>query len=770
MKNIKLFLASFFMMCCVSFINARTGSSEIVSENGNITLYFGSKITSSLQKSSNNTYTIERAKGRFGNYQAIGTTGSTSFVDENIEGNPYDYYYRVVDAQGERIALLALDLELFGSDMYFYSPTDEMNAISREINMVHDRKMRYGHWSSERYAFYFKPGDYTAAGGLYVGFYTHIGGLGKIPNETKISNLFTPPYLTNNNGNNATQTFWRSTENLAIMGTSGNLMWGVSQAAPIRRVYSQRNVQFDWNGGWASGGFAADCYFASSAGSYSQQQWYTRNSYSHLGRGGFGAGVWNTCYQGMEFGPNVNMSSHSDNWATGGAVSNVETSPVIREKPFLFIDSDGRYKVFRPGLRKDAKGPSWSETNMGEGTVFDILDDFYVVKPGTSAETMNEQLDAGKHLFITPGKYELSEPLHVKRENTIILGTGFSTLAPAAANNETAILIDDVPGVTIASVFLDALYNSRTLIQVGPKGADKNFSENPTLLADVFVRAGGTKSGNTNVDISMEINSSDVIGDHFWLWRADHGSGVGWNTNTSKNGLVVNGDYVTIYGLFNEHFQEYQNIWNGEKGRAYFFQCETPYDIGVNNYTNPETGNGWAAYKVADHVQWHEASMLGIYVVMNRGSVNVQSSIEVPNRTGIKIHHACNVKINGQGYRWIINETGPSTLQNNSQRLFVVDFVGTEPSLPASRPDDTGITQTPLENGISIFFNPDTNYLQIESEDKNVAVAVSDVSGRAVYKQTGIETIDMRTYPKGVYLVAVSSANAGSKVEKIFKQ
>ena len=46
----------------------------------------------------------------------------------------------------------------------------------------------------------------------------------------------------------------------------------------------------------------------------------------------------------------------------------------------------------------------------------------------------------------------------------------------------------------------------------------------------------------------------------------------------SNNGLIVNGDDVTAYGLFVEHFQQYQTLWNGEGGAVYFYQSELPYD------------------------------------------------------------------------------------------------------------------------------------------------------------------------------------------------
>ncbi len=56
--------------------------------------------------------------------------------------------------------------------------------------------------------------------------------------------------------------------------------------------------------------------------------------------------------------------------------------------------------------------------------------------------------------------------------------------------------------------------------------------------------------------MSLEVNSDNVILDDIWAWRADHGNGVGWTVNTADTGVVVNGDDVTAYGLFVEHYQK----------------------------------------------------------------------------------------------------------------------------------------------------------------------------------------------------------------------
>ena len=61
------------------------------------------------------------------------------------------------------------------------------------------------------------------------------------------------------------------------------------------------------------------------------------------------------------------------------------------------------------------------------------------------------------------------------------------------------------------------------------------------------------------------MNSDNVILDDIWAWRADHGNGVGWTANTADTGVIVNGDDVTAYGLFVEHYQKTEVIWNGKR-------------------------------------------------------------------------------------------------------------------------------------------------------------------------------------------------------------
>ena len=134
-------------------------------------------------------------------------------------------------------------------------------------------------------------------------------------------------------------------------------------------------------------------------------------------------------------------------------------------------------------------------------------------------------------------------------------------------------------------------------------------------MQDVFFRIGGEHVGKaTN---SLVVNTNQTIVDHTWAWRADHGTGVGWTVNTADTGVLVNGNDVTATGLFSEHYQKYNVIWNGERGKTIMFQNELPYDAPDQASWQHDGVNGWAAYKVGDKVKTHEAWGMGSYIYTN---------------------------------------------------------------------------------------------------------------------------------------------------------
>ncbi|MFI7382675.1 coagulation factor 5/8 type domain-containing protein [Streptomyces sp. NPDC049813] len=507
-----------------------------------------------------------------------------------------------------------------------------------------------------RYALLFKPGTYNGLN-AQLGFYTSIAGLGLSPDDTTINGD-----VTVDAGwfqGNATQNFWRSAENLALVPVSGTNRWAVSQAAPFRRMHVRGSLNLAPDGyGWASGGYIADTRVDGSVGPYSQQQWYTRDS----SVGGWLNAVWNMVFSGVEGAP---AQSFPD-----PPYTTLDTTPVSREKPFLYLDG-AEYKVFLPEKRTNARGTSW-----GSGTPRGMsvpLDQFYVAKPGDGAGTLNAALAQGLHLLLTPGIYHLDAAIEVNRAGTVVLGLGYATLVPDGG--ATAVKVADVDGVRLAGFLIDAgTVNSATLLEVGPQGASADHSADPITVQDVFVRIGGAGAGKATT--SMVINARHTIVDHTWVWRADHGEGVGWETNRADYGIVVNGADVLATGLFVEHFNKYDVQWNGERGRTIFYQNEKAYDAPNQAAIQNGSVKGYAAYKVAESVTTHEGWGLGSYCYYNVDpTIRQGHGFAAPNTAGVKFHGLLVVSLGGKGqYDHVINDIGGATSGDTTVPSTVVSY------------------------------------------------------------------------------------------------
>ncbi|MFH8976214.1 discoidin domain-containing protein [Streptomyces sp. NPDC017890] len=506
------------------------------------------------------------------------------------------------------------------------------------------RQQESAQFGSGRHAFLFKPGTYNNLN-AQIGFYTQIAGLGLKPDDTTINGDVTVDAGWFNG--NATQNFWRGAENLALNPVNGTNRWAVSQAASFRRMHVKGGLNLAPNGyGWASGGYIADSKIDGQVGNYSQQQWYTRDS----SIGGWSNSVWNQVFSGVQGAP-----------ATGfpePRYTTLDTTPISREKPFLYLDGN-EYKVFAPAKRTNARGTTWeSGTPQGESIP---LNRFYVVKPGATAETINAAVDQGLHLLFTPGIYHVDRTIDIDRANTVVLGLGLATIIPD--NGVTAMKVADVDGVRLAGFLIDAgPVNSPTLLEVGPQGASTDHAANPTTVQDVYIRIGGAGAGKATT--SMVVNSHDTIIDHTWVWRADHGEGWGWETNRADYGVRVNGDDVLATGLFVEHFNKYDVEWYGERGRTIFYQNEKAYDAPNQAAIQNGDTQGYAAYRVDDSVDTHEAWGLGSYCNYNVDpSIRQHHGFKTPVKPGIKFHSLLVVSLGGMGhYNHVINDTGASTV------------------------------------------------------------------------------------------------------------
>jgi len=542
----------------------------------------------------------------------------------------------------------------FGENVYIFDPSMDMKVIQTLLDTIYNQQSgRKSEFSKKRYALFFKPGNYKLD--VKVGFYMQVYGLGESPDDVVIEGAVRS--LSTNKSKNVLTNFWRSAENLTVIPTvdSANI-WGVSQAAPLRRIHIMGDLKLH-DGGYASGGFLADSKIDGAILSGQQQQWFTRNAEM----GNWQGGAWNMMFVGVKNAPN-------ENWPEK-PFTVINETPMIREKPYLVLDQKG-YCLKVPELKEKSVGTSWENKLTHEKTI--RLSEFYMANPTTdNAASLNIALQKGKNIMFTPGIYAIDKTLKVTHAGTIIVGLGLTTLQ--STNGNPILELSDVDGISVCGLMFDAgLIESKTLLQVGETNSLKNHSNNPTFLYDVYFRVGGSMEGSTSS--CMIINSNNVFVDHTWLWRADHGNGVGWDNNKSANGLTVNGNSVTIYGLFNEHFQEYQTLWNGNNGKVYFYQSEMPYDTPTIDAWKHDDKYGYASYKVSEKVKSHEAWGVGVYCVFYHAPVPVNDAIETPVELEQNFHHIVTFWLNGNkesSIKHILNNKGNGV--NVSNRKATLD-------------------------------------------------------------------------------------------------
>src|ERR1700733_922268 len=552
----------------------------------------------------------------------------------------------------------------FGPNVLIFNPSMPSQLIQKQIDAVYAIQ-QYNEFGPQRNALLFLPGSYAVD--VPVGFYTEVIGLGESPDATRIEGSVHAD--ASREHNNATTTFWRAAEGLSIKPTGGTMQWAVSQAVSLRRMHVRGDLVLHQNHGWASGGWMSDSLVDGNVDSGSQQQWISRNCDWKSWTGA----NWNMVFVGVVHPP-------EGAWPPP-PYTKVAQTPVVREKPFLQVNAAGEFSVRVPELYRDSAGTTWRGGETAGETI--PIERFYIARADVdTADAINAQLALGKNLILTPGIYELTAPIRVTRPRTVVLGLGFATLRPVKGT--AAMTTADADGIEIAGLLFDAgAIESPVLLEVGAEESRARHVKDPITLHDVFFRVGGAGVGRAKVN--LRINSDDTLVDHTWIWRADHGAGVGWELNTSENGLVVNGNDVTIYGLFVEHHQKFQVLWNGNGGRTYFYQSEIPYDPpNQARYTSAPGVNGWASYKVADGVTSHEAWGLGVYSVFQHPDVVLTRAIEVPVNPNVRFHHMITVALDDKGeISNVINSIGgPTALAPHRVTPKVTNFPQT--SMPSS--------------------------------------------------------------------------------------
>jgi hypothetical protein len=588
----------------------------------------------------------------------------------------------------------------FGANVCVFSSVMSQARIQSDLNAIADQQVPVGsQFTGRRYALLFEPGTYGSAADplvFQVGYYTEVAGLGSLPKNTVINgavDVFND--LCSGGSCNADDNFWRSLSNLTLnvhlpktapayapkpgdpdgAGCDNSAeFWAVSQAAPLRRVIINGGVTFqDYcaPNDFASGGFIADSQVTGKLAFDGNQQYLVRNS-SIGGTTGCPNGLWNMVYSGVKGAPAQVF--------TGQCQQNtvLSSSPVTEEEPFLYAGPGGGFRVFVPAVRTRSSGTSWAGGSEAGKSL--PLSSFFVASPATPVKAINAGLAAGKNLVLTPGVYDLSEPITVGRANTVVLGQGFATLVPQRGNAALAVASD--VGVKVSGLIIDAGHEkSPVLFSVGHSGTAT--AGNPDLISDVFFRIGGAETATTSATVSLLDGAPHSVIDDVWAWRADHGNRVGWTANVAATGVEVTGNDVTAYGLAVEHYQKSEVSWTGQGGTAVFFQNELPYDPPSQAaWRQSATEDGYPAFQVGAGVKTFTGYGMGSYVVFIDTSATLHdaAAFAAPKATGIAFHDVFGVWIAGSGgLNSVINGVGGPVTSTRPGKVVPVDVASYRP-------------------------------------------------------------------------------------------
>ena len=456
------------------------------------------------------------------------------------------------------------------------------------------------HWSNKRYAILIADGEYYMRGPFKIGYYTQILGVAesKYPvvspginvlnncEEVDDPNCVSPGGLNN---------FWRSMSHLKIdaSGLGHVLRFSVSQAAPLREIEIEgRNdlLMCDWGTGggcgYNSGGFIDNLVTKAKVKLGSQQQFYISNSKFKT----LEAGAWN-------------IVSNDNQGGFEGTGDRENVRDTWSKFPFIGVDSKGLSNLKIPRLvaeyNEQLKKYNWK---VSYDNKFVTVDNFITIKPDNDDEVIvfselninqiNNALSNKSGIIVMPGIYKLGGVIDVP-DNKVVLGIGLPTLI--CENDIGHCMKIGSEGVKIAGITFDAgtkgnlSDNRNTLLTVGEKG-EGNVA-NPTVLQDVYCRIARITEDQESPSAysCITINADYIIGQHLWLWRGDHdiqSQKVPWSINQAQYGLIVYGSHVKMYGLFVEHFENYQTVWDGQNGTITFYQSEMPYFLPENS------GNG----------------------------------------------------------------------------------------------------------------------------------------------------------------------------------
>ena len=178
----------------------------------------------------------------------------------------------------------------------------------------------------------------------------------------------------------------------------------------------------------------------------------------------------------------------------------VDTTPVVREKPFLYVDRHGAYQVFVPALRTNSSGTTWSGgAPAGQSLPLSRL---LHRQAGRHRRRHQRRARQRQEPAVHPGR------LPPQRDRSRSPAPTPSCSASAWPRSCRPAATDRDDGrrrrrrqARRAPLRRRHRPTPRLLMEVGPSGAAADHAANPTSLHDVFFRIGGAIAGKATTSL-----------------------------------------------------------------------------------------------------------------------------------------------------------------------------------------------------------------------------------------------------------------------------
>ena len=236
------------------------------------------------------------------------------------------------------------------------------------------------------------------------------------------------------------------------------------------------------------------------------------------------------------------------------------------------------------------------------------LRDFFVAKPSDSASAIDQRGSSrGKHLLLTPGVYDIGRsPLRQAGPARSSSASVTRRSPPSMVRSRSRSAMSPAPSWP-ASRSTPAPRGRRCSCRSASAEATVTpTSVDPTpRYFNMYFRVGGPHVGS--VDTALEVTQpARPDRPHLGLARRPRRRGPhrGHGALEHEHAVATASSSTATtsrrLGLFVEHFQQYNTIWNGDRGVTVLYQNELPYDPPSQADWMHDGVEGWAGYKVGN--------------------------------------------------------------------------------------------------------------------------------------------------------------------------